>query len=183
MKQKFWNLTLFNIFQAVLFLFFHQIACQDPHTRTIYDFYTDEHEKGKFQGYCYYLNPSISAQEKNPLQLLTLKESGLMIGDSPSIFILPSSFNFICDYEENLPCSVVQFKKMFARYHKEFTKNIDLLINYTNILDSGDQCMILHSTNRTSLTPHLICLYIPEQVVNLKFAVNLINIKSMSILI
>jgi len=164
MKKAISNLTFF------LFFFLLTCECQDSQTRTIYDFYVDKHDEGKWEGYSYFLAPEMSAEGDIPKRYLTLNESGLIIEDT--VTFQPLSFNFICDFEENLPCSVVQFKKMFQRKFESFVKNIELLINKTKIADIGDQCMVLHVREESGyMKPHLICLYVQEQGVNLKSAV------------
>ena len=164
MKKIILNLTI------TLFFILITCDCQDTHTRTIYDFYADNHDQGKWEGYAYFLTPEMSAEGDIQKKYLTLNESGLIIDDT-DIFP-PLSFNFICDYEENLPCSVVQFKKMFQTKFESFVKNIELLINKTKIEDIGDQCMVLHvRLIDGTVKPLLFCLYVMEQGVNLKSAV------------
>ena len=171
MKQKFHNLTIFSFFYAVFFFFFIKSACQDTQTRTIYDFYSDQHDLGRWQGYAYYLYPDLSAKGDIGLKKLIINETALLMEDVGQF--APHSFTFICDYEENLPCSVAQFKKMFGSNFKDFGQNIDILLNKTNIVDSGDQCIVLHIRQNSSLIPYLICLYVSEQGVNLKSAVKI----------
>jgi len=166
-----------NLKTAISFLLLFQIliisVCQDSpdtHTRTIYDFYSDEHEVGKWQGYSFFLSPDMSADGEISKKMLVLNETGLYIEDT--IYFKPISFNFLCDFEENLPCSVVKFQKMFSSNYDSFVHNMNLFINKTNIQDQGDQCMVLHiSADKVLLVPYLICLYVTGQGANLKSAV------------
>lgn len=170
MKQ---NLNFF-IFTCIFLL--HGISiCQeidDSHTRTIYDFYSDEHNLGKWQGYVFFLPSDIdlSAQTEITKKLLVLNETGLYIEDT--IYFNPINFCFICDFEENLPCSVIKFQRMFSSNFKNFEKNVQTLTNAKSIQDAGDQCMVLHvSFEKTRIEPYVICLYVLGQGANLKIAV------------
>lgn len=158
---------------SILFIIQKSSFSQEIHTRTIYDFYSDEHELGKWKGYVYFLGPLLGAEGDIPLKSLIMNETGLYIENE--IFFKINSFNFICDYEENIPCSVVQFKKMFAFYYSNFIKNVDLLISKKNIADTGDQCMIIQvretESEEKKIIPYLICLYVSDQGFNLKTAV------------
>lgn len=169
------KLNIIFIFLTLIFcLHIIPSLCQDfhPHTRTIFDFYSDEHDSGKWKGYAYFLSPNLNSEKDPSLNMLILNESGLTIDDR--IHLNSNSFLFICDFEENLPCSVTQFKKMFSQYFEKFIKNIDIMIKKANMEESGDQCMILHTRDinqNNKIIPYLICLYVSEQGVNLKFAV------------
>lgn len=162
---------MFSILSFYLIIFFSQRSfSQDTQTRTIYDFYSDDHENGRWKGYSYFLTPLISSEGEISLKFLEANETGIYIEDN---VFTPNQFIFACDYDENLPCSVVQFKKMFNVYYESFIKNIDLLINKKNIADSGDQCLVLQirQGEKSAIYPYLLCINIEGQGINLKSAV------------
>ena len=170
MKQNFkiFIFTYFFLFPGISF--FQEI--DDSHTRTIYDFYSDEHNSGKWQGYAFLLPSDIdmSAQTKITKKLLVLNQTGLYIEDT--IYFNPINFCFICDFEENLPCSVVKFQRMFSSNFKKFEKTVQTLTNAKHIQDVGEQCMVLHvSFEKTRIEPYVICLHVLGQGANLKMAV------------
>lgn len=166
MKHKIFS--LFFIFLISCFLY--QVSSQETLSRTIYDFYSDNHESGRWKGYAYFLSPLLSAQGEIPLKPLEVNKTGIYIDGN---IFQPDELIFPCDPDEILPCSLVTFKKLFSSYYESFLKNIDLLINKKNIVDSGNQCLILQIRKSISslIFSYLICSNIEGQGINLKSAV------------
>lgn len=151
----------FLLFFLLFFCTFSFISPQS--SRTIYNEFVNDKERGVWKGYSYYLNPKLSEEGIKGIHIynLTLNQSGIYVENIEYLNSLLFSFN--CNYEEDLPCSITQFKKDYREYYPEFIKDFEEIMRLDTIENKGEQCMILQILKDKIFDPHFFCIYAKGQ--------------------
>lgn len=151
----------FLLFFIIFLNFFSLITSQS--SRTIYNEFLNDKEEGIWKGYSYYLNPKLSEEGIKGIHIynLTLNQSGIYVENI--VYLNSLLFSFNCNYEEDLPCSIVQFKKDYGEYYPKFIEDFSEIMKLDTIENKGEQCMILQILKEKIFEPHFFCIYAKGQ--------------------